>query len=471
MAVRWLPPAVASRDGREPMGIESRLCDICGRETESQLGVCTRTQECIREYHKRATTVNSSNAKEKDCERCGKVFTPRRGGRPQRFCSDVCKRKFFSAQSRHGPVSPTEFTCQHCGKVFKPESPKARPKYCSYECNREVANARRRHRGNNGTCTRCGASFTWETAIGKVPKYCSDECRKEATRQLRAASVITINAICKNCGNKFSHAINGSNSWVRQYCGACWFTAKCLECRNEFQYKRHKSGYGQHRKFCSDECRKYETIKTRCQVCRIEFSYKEHRTSGQIRPRCPEHAREYKYSPKACGRCGNFYIPASGMSRYCSDECFRDHKNAKLREQATQRPLVSSWCENCGISFQSKTGARFCTASCRSTFDRRQKGNYELGSHRRRAEYYGCEYDETVTRVAILIRDKWTCGICGDPIPQDAAYPSREYGSLDHIIPMSRQGGHTLGNTQAAHMECNMRKHASMPEEMPTAEL
>jgi 5-methylcytosine-specific restriction endonuclease McrA len=206
-------------------------------------------------------------------------------------------------------------------------------------------------------------------------------------------------------------------------------------------------------------------------VCRIEFSYKAHRPSGRIRPRCSEHAMEYEYSPKACGRCGEFYIPASGMSRYCSDECFRDQRNARARERTAPRPLVSSWCENCGILFQSKTGARFCTASCRSTFDRRKKGKYELGSHRRRAESYGCEYDETVTRVAILVRDKWTCGICGDPIPQDVAYPSREYGSLDHIIPMSKQGGHTQENTQAAHLGCNMRKHASMPEEMPTAEL
>src|SRR5581483_11275685 len=151
------------------------------------------------------------------------------------FCSDACKRKFFSAKWRRGSVSPTEFTCQHCGKVFKPESPKARPKYCSYESNREVANARRRHRGNNGTCIQCGASFTWDTVFGKVPKYCSEECRKEATRQLRAINTRTITAICENCGNGFSHTINGFNSRVRQYCGNCWFTAKCLECGNKFQ--------------------------------------------------------------------------------------------------------------------------------------------------------------------------------------------------------------------------------------------
>ena len=174
-------------------------------------------------------------------------------------------------------------------------------------------------------------------------------------------NIKAISAICENCGNGFSHAINDFNSRVRQYCGDCWPTTKCLECEKEFQYKRH--------------------------------------------------AMEYEYSPKACGHCGKFYIPASGMSRYCSDECFRGRRNAKLREQTAWRPLVSSWCENCGISFQSKIGARFCTASCRSTFDRRKKGNYGLGSHRRRAEYYGCEYDETVTRVSVLIRDKWTHGM------------------------------------------------------------
>ena len=31
--------------------------------------------------------------------------------------------------------------------------------------------------------------------------------------------------------------------------------------------------------------------------------------------------------------------------------------------------------------------------------------------------------------------------------------------SLDHIVPLSQGGTHTLGNVQLAHLVCNERKH------------
>lgn len=51
------------------------------------------------------------------------------------------------------------------------------------------------------------------------------------------------------------------------------------------------------------------------------------------------------------------------------------------------------------------------------------------------------------------------CHVCGDPIPQDAAYPDPLSFTVDHIEPLSH-GGEPLNrhNAAAAHHACNSRR-------------
>ncbi|MGP5930327.1 HNH endonuclease [Corynebacterium glyciniphilum] len=55
---------------------------------------------------------------------------------------------------------------------------------------------------------------------------------------------------------------------------------------------------------------------------------------------------------------------------------------------------------------------------------------------------------------------KWTCHICGGPIDPHCEYPSPLYGSVDHIVPLSRGGAHIYENVKAAHLSCNSKKGA-----------
>lgn len=54
----------------------------------------------------------------------------------------------------------------------------------------------------------------------------------------------------------------------------------------------------------------------------------------------------------------------------------------------------------------------------------------------------------------------WTgnCGICLDPIDQDAVAPHPLSRSLDHIKPLVLGGSHEQSNLQWAHLRCNIRK-------------
>lgn len=58
-------------------------------------------------------------------------------------------------------------------------------------------------------------------------------------------------------------------------------------------------------------------------------------------------------------------------------------------------------------------------------------------------------------RISILIeRDGNICGICGLEITEGSIH-------VDHIIPLSKGGEHSYGNTQITHARCNLKKGAS----------
>ncbi|WP_020469614.1 HNH endonuclease [Zavarzinella formosa] len=66
-------------------------------------------------------------------------------------------------------------------------------------------------------------------------------------------------------------------------------------------------------------------------------------------------------------------------------------------------------------------------------------------------------------RQRVLERDKFVCYLCGQPIQPDDA-------SIDHVIPKSKGGNHSMGNLRAAHKECNFRKGDMTLEEYLASE-
>ena len=50
------------------------------------------------------------------------------------------------------------------------------------------------------------------------------------------------------------------------------------------------------------------------------------------------------------------------------------------------------------------------------------------------------------------------CGICSG-YEREQHYVGRNKLTMDHIIPLSKGGGHSYKNIQLAHFGCNSRKH------------
>jgi 5-methylcytosine-specific restriction endonuclease McrA len=81
-------------------------------------------------------------------------------------------------------------------------------------------------------------------------------------------------------------------------------------------------------------------------------------------------------------------------------------------------------------------------------------------NRRRRARKRGATVED-FTVADVIERDGYVCGLCSDLICPDLRWPHPLSLSVDHVVPLSRGGAHSLANTQPAHLRCNLEKWAN----------
>lgn len=241
-------------------------------------------------------------------------------------------------------------------------------------------------------------------------RYCSDDCREAArnARKRKPAQVVP----CKECGQDFT-------------------ATRTM-------------------KFCTYECgKKYHRA--------IELQ------RNRAKPKQPRKAHEPKSYPATCTVCNELYEARSEKSKYCTEKC-RFEERAKLTGKRD--------CRRCGAALTDTHYARRCPP-CQVLNKREAQANAKragrergeawatMRNHRQRAKHYGVPY-ESINRLRIYERDGWRCGICTKQIDQELKHPHPMAVSLDHIVPISRGGGHLKTNVQASHWQCNIDKGANL---------
>lgn len=118
------------------------------------------------------------------------------------------------------------------------------------------------------------------------------------------------------------------------------------------------------------------------------------------------------------------------------------------------------------------TNPKYCSRVCerkhnnKLKYARDRENGYKAGNHWHRAKKYGVPYESGITLAKLIKRDGLRCALCGGMCnPNDhsySEYAGATYPSIDHIIPMSKGGGHTWDNVQVAHMICNALKGNSL---------
>lgn len=229
-------------------------------------------------------------------------------------------------------------------------------------------------------------------------KYCSKECRTKAKMQP--------DVVCMHCGKSFHPKNNGGNKKM----------------------------------FCSREC---------------SFAFKTNRSEQKKIKAALDHTASLN---KVCSVCGKEFVAENVNQKICSDECHKELARVYSYNRSKGSKVITEHiCKHCGKSFKAEYGDKkreFCSYSC----GRRFAHKVEDKNHRRRARRFGVAY-QPINKLKVFERDGWTCQICGRKTPKKLLGSiNLKAPELDHRVPISKGGGHTLNNVQCACRRCNINK-------------
>lgn len=205
-----------------------------------------------------------------------------------------------------------------------------------------------------------------------------------------------------------------------------------------------------------------------CKECNETFERAVYtiRNSNTINcPRCQQRKRETRQLAKEIDK------EARALARQQA-EIERKSRKVEAKERFFNEPHI---CKECGRTFSYRTYCMiegvpedniskvvFCSNRCRRRHNSRL---HSRGKHIRRAKKYGVEYDWSITLEKLIEKKGLSCSICGLTCFYSGDSNADLYPSIDHIIPLSRGGGHTWENVQVAHRICNTIKNDQVGKE------
>lgn len=188
------------------------------------------------------------------------------------------------------------------------------------------------------------------------------------------------------------------------------------------------------------------SLRVYASVCKVEGCLRKHFRLGY----CSMHSARYRKHGDP-GRPGKIRIPG----RACSvGDCSEAHHAGGLcsfHYQHKDSDVVRS-CARCGDDIDMME---------RSATGRKRHGSTLMCSTCLRARTSRAKWSAK----AIAARSgSGDCALCGRVVDLSLRFPAPLSGSVDHVTPVSRGGSNELDNLQLAHLACNMRKGASVPE-------
>lgn len=172
-------------------------------------------------------------------------------------------------------------------------------------------------------------------------------------------------------------------------------------------------------------------------------------------------------NPRFCPQCNADITERKADAKFCSVFCSEVYRGARF-----PKPLDSIECalDGCDVVFTPNRRATKCCSEKHgqihwnrvSRADGRQKAepwNDRRKSHwhKRRAQKMQLPADN-IRPTGVYERDEWVCNICSAPVDRNLSWPDPMSPSLDHVLPLSLGGHHTMENVALAHLSCNVRK-------------
>jgi 5-methylcytosine-specific restriction endonuclease McrA len=193
---------------------------------------------------------------------------------------------------------------------------------------------------------------------------------------------------------------------------------------------------------------------TRCLSCRVEAKRARNRAQTARRRKGRAQARP----APVCVDCSTPIPAGSKRCKACVPLEKIRHEKAYWAEHRGDHYA----CKACGVETPWVGGSHPTRCEpCRGSVRRRQ---VQLKDLRRRARYAGVNLKKL--SFTLFERDGWICYLCELPIDPGLRYPAPGSASLDHVIPISRNGAHSPENVRTAHLICNLRKGTQLLEHL-----
>lgn len=194
--------------------------------------------------------------------------------------------------------------------------------------------------------------------------------------------------------------------------------------------------------------------------CRAAVKYERSREDGRYEEvLATERRRTIERQASAARPCPYCATPMTHPRRVqCGSEpCKLQHAATRMKQwQRDRKDATGQWNHRRYAEQQQEYSKR----------RREQLGHWRklypeaaaLADARRRMLIQQADRGERFAPADVYERDDWTCGLCQLPVDPGLAWPHPMSASVDHILPLSQGGSHTLANVQCAHLSCNSRK-------------
>lgn len=261
--------------------------------------------------------------------------------------------------------------------------------------------------------------------------------------------------VCANCEAQFKRENKGQSTKYCQKC--CEESGTCNQCG-----KIAKATPSKPKKFCSRVCyANHKTVRLKSVTCRY----------------CKETKK------RVVRKTGD-----AGL--YCSDRCARKHRKElsvqrqaranKVKAESKALRLIAAkvrvWtrrqdvCLNCLKAYTKGRYQRYCTELCRieakaltrEAYKKSERGRELKASYKaKRRALKASTSAEAISPFDVFKRDSWLCHLCGAKTRKALRGTSEDLApELEHIVPLSKGGTHTLDNVACSCRKCNLSKGA-----------
>lgn len=298
-----------------------------------------------------------------------------------------------------------------CSDECRRESDRVR--IAGYRASRPKAEKRASKPPRERHCARCGQCLQADSSSKKWAKYCTEECQRQASKERAALRPTRRRPARPKGGHPARKGI-------------------CAACGEPFIYHQARP-----QQACSKKCA--NQLRHAGRACPIDWrTCVDCGALWTVRPNSEE---------TNCPRCRR--LLASAITAV--------HRAAMAFKRITDRPVYQPHdhvCPVCQSAFKGHGSAIYCSKPCQ------RKSPAEKAARTRRRMRKRAAVVEEFEPSDVFTRDQFRCGICKKRLEMDKRVPHPKAPTIDHILPLSRGGQHTLANVRAAHFICNSKRGA-----------